>query len=102
MQCIVYVIVTFLLDKSEFPKFPKRKPKLSRHIKLNHTNTALLLQDATQKYRKLTDYRTKCCYLSLLFSLLIVICIPSPSSMAGYFQSLDTLLNITSDHLCCI
>ena len=47
------------------------KPKLSRHIKLNHTNIALLLQEATQKYRKLTDYRTKCCYLSLLFSLLI-------------------------------
>ena len=51
-----------------------RKPKLSRHIKLNHTNIALLLQEATQKYQKLTDYRTKCCYLSLLFSLLIATC----------------------------
>ena len=33
-----------------------RKPKLSRHIKLNHTNISLLLQEAIQKYRKLTDY----------------------------------------------
>ena len=32
------------------------KPKLSRHIKLNPTNIALLLQEATQKHRKLTDY----------------------------------------------
>ena len=32
------------------------------------------MQEATQKYRKLTDYRTKCCYLCLLFSLLIAIC----------------------------
>ena len=55
-------------------KCNQRKPKLSRHIKLNHTNIALLLQEATQKYRKLTDYRTKCCYLSLLFSLLIATC----------------------------
>ena len=33
-------------------------PKLSRHIKLNPTNNALLLQllqEVTQKYRKLTD-----------------------------------------------
>ena len=36
------------------------------HIKLNHTNIALLLQEATQKYQKLTDYRTECCYLSAL------------------------------------
>ena len=32
------------------------------------------MQEATQKYQKLTDYRTKCCYLSLLFSLLIATC----------------------------
>ena len=34
----------------------ERKPKLSRDIKWNHTNIALLLQEATQKYQKLTDY----------------------------------------------
>ena len=67
-----------------------RKPKLSWHIKLNHTNIALLLQEAKQKYRKLTDYRTKCCYLSAL------------ASFAGYFQFLDTVLNIISDHSFCI
>ena len=33
-----------------------RKPKLSRHIKLKHTNIALSLQEATQKYQKLTDH----------------------------------------------
>ena len=32
------------------------------------------MQEATQKYRKLTDYRTKCCYLSPLFSLVTVTC----------------------------
>ena len=52
----------------------KKKPKLSRHIKLNDTNIALLLQEATQKYRELTDYKTKDCYLSLLFSVLIATC----------------------------
>ena len=30
--------------------------------------------EATKKYRKLTDYRTKCCYLSQLFYLLTVNC----------------------------
>ena len=34
----------------------QRKPKLSRYIKLNHTNIALLLQEATQKCQRLTDY----------------------------------------------
>ena len=47
------------------------KPKLSRHIKLNYTNIALLLQEATQKYWKL---RRKCCYLPLPFSLLTAAC----------------------------
>ena len=47
---------------------------LSRHIKLNHTIIALLLQEATQKYWKLTDYRRKCCYLSLLISLHTATC----------------------------
>ena len=29
---------------------------LFRYIELNHTNSALLLHQATQKYQKLTDY----------------------------------------------
>ena len=32
------------------------------------------MQEATQKYWKLKVYRTKCCYLFLLFSLLIATC----------------------------
>ena len=59
-------ILTLILVVGSFLK----EPKFSRHVKLNHTNVALLLQETTQKYRKLTDYWTKCCYLSLLFSLL--------------------------------
>ena len=39
-----------------FSDLPLRKSKLSRHIKLNHTNITLLLQEATQKYRKLRNY----------------------------------------------
>ena len=34
----------------------KWKHKFSRDIKLNHTNIALLLHEATQKHKKLTDY----------------------------------------------
>ena len=81
----------------------KKKPKLSRHIKLNDTNIALLLQEATQKYRELTDYKTKDCYLSLCSSLcLLRLALTLPSSTVGYFQFLDTVLNVTSDHSCCI
>ena len=33
-----------------------KETKLSRPIKLNPTTIALILQEATQKYQKLTDY----------------------------------------------
>ena len=33
---------------------------------------------------------------------LLRLVLPSPSSMAGYFQFLDTVLNVTSDYSCCI
>ena len=33
---------------------------------------------------------------------LLRLALPSPFSMAGYFQFLDTVLNVTSDHSCCI
>ena len=71
-----------------------RKPKLSRHIKLNHTNIALLLQEATQKYWKLTDYWTKSCYLSALLSVYYGLCFLCLPSSRVFFSS----LNITSDH----
>ena len=44
------------------------------HTNITNTNIALLLQEATQKCRKLTDCRTKCCSFSLLFSLLTATC----------------------------
>ena len=64
-----------------------RKPKLSRQIKLNHTNIALFLQEATQKYRKLTDYWRKCCYLSLPFPLLTVTCASFAFLNSSFFSS---------------
>ena len=33
---------------------------------------------------------------------LLRLALPLPSSTAGYFQFLDTVLNVTSDHSCCI
>ena len=60
-------------------------------IKLNHANIALLLQEATQKYWKLTDYWTKSCCLSLPFSLFTVAC-------AVYSGKLRRILNVTGDH----
>ena len=34
----------------------------------------IIIAGRTEKYWKLMNYRTKCCYLSLLFSLLIATC----------------------------
>ena len=62
-----------------------RKPKLSRHIKVNHTNIALLFQEAKQKYRKLSDYRTKCCYLSAL--AIALLSLPSQGIFSSWTQS---------------
>ena len=71
----------------------KRKP-ISRHIKLNHINIALLLQEARQRYRKLTDDWTKCCYLSLSALLcLLWLVLPLPSWAAELSQFLDTVLH---------
>ena len=60
----------------------------SRHIKLSHTNIALLLQEATQKYHKLTDYWRKSCYLSLPFSLFTMACASFAFLAAQFFQYL--------------
>ena len=41
--------------------------------------------------------------ISLCSSLcLLRLALPSPSSTAGHFQFLETVLNVTSDHSCCI
>ena len=42
-------------DKENLQNFFNFLKGILRHIKLNPTNTALLLQEATQKYQKLTD-----------------------------------------------
>ena len=63
----------------EYMFFSRTKPgnlnflKETSTFKAN-TNIALLLQKAIQKYQKLTDYRTKYCYMSLLFFLLTATC----------------------------
>ena len=86
--------------------FPYRKLKLSRHIKQNPTNIALLLQEATKKYRKLTVYWTKCHYLVLSFSVFTANCASFAflygsffSSCTQYFANLCRILNVPSDYL---
>ena len=66
--------------------------KLSRHIWLNPTNIALLLQEATQKYWKLKDYWTKSCSLFALLSVYCDLCFLPPSSMAEFSHFLNTVL----------
>ena len=78
---IIFIVIinTIIYDAFNIKVIKKnilslKETQISRHIKLNHTIIALLLLEATQKYQKLTDYRTKCCYLSLVFSLLTATC----------------------------
>ena len=53
------------------------------------------MQEATQKYQKLTDYRTKCCYLSLLFTLLIATCaVPTRIVPPNHIVHLNTVNGI--------
>ena len=83
--------------------FFKRNPELSRHIELNYTNIALLFQETTHEYRKLTNYWTKCCYLSPPFSLLTAACASFAFLSGTVFSVLghrySEKLNVTSDHL---
>ena len=68
--------------------------KLSRHIKLNHTNIALLFQEATQNIEN-SRIIEQSIPISLCSSLcLLQFALPAPSSTAGYFQFLDTVLNV--------
>ena len=64
----------------------KGNPNYPKHIKLNHTSIALLLQEATQKYQKLTYYWTKSCYLSLPFSLFTTTCASFAFLAVEFFQ----------------
>ena len=66
---------------------PPDRGELALMIKLNHTNISLLLWEATQKYCKVTDYWTKCCYLSLSPSLcLLQLALPLPSEFIQFFK----------------
>ena len=62
------------------------------------------MQEATQKYRKLTDYWTKCCYLSLPFSLLTAtygsFAFLNCRAFSVLGHSTSQILNVTSDLLC--
>ena len=64
-----------------------KERKFSSFIKLNPTNIALLLQEATQKYGKLIIEQNTAIFL--LFSCLLRRVLPSPSSTAAFFQFLD-------------
>ena len=69
-----------------------KETKLSRPIKLNPTTIALILQEATQKYQKLTDYWTKSCSVFALLSVYCNLCFLSPSSRAEFFHFLNTIM----------
>ena len=57
------------------------------------------MQEARQIYQKLTDYWTKCCYLSLCPSLyLLRLVLPLPSWTAKFSQFLDTVLREIKRH----
>ena len=82
-----------------------RKLKLSGRIKLNPSNITLLLQEATQKYWKLTVYWTKCCNLFLPLSLFTATCASFVFLNRSFFSSWTQssadflrILNVTSDH----
>ena len=85
-----------------------RKPKLSRYIKLNPSNIGLLLQEAKQKYRKLTVYWTKCWYLFLPLSLFTTtyacFAFLNCRVFSVFWENFSTeflkIWNVTSDYLC--
>ena len=51
----------------------------------------IIAQEATQKYRKLTDYWTKSCFLFALLSVYCNLCFLLPSSIAKFFHFLTVL-----------
>ena len=62
-------------------------------IKLNYTNIALLLQEATQKYQKFRLLNKMLLSLSLSFPLLTVTCAYFTFLSSRDFQFLDTVLH---------
>ena len=59
---------------------------------LNPINTAWLLLEVTQKYRKLKDYRTKSCSFFSLLSVYRDLYLLPPSSTSGFFHVMDRVL----------
>ena len=85
---------------------PCRKPKLSRHDKLNPANIALS-QEETQKQRKLSLMIKMLLPLSAVFSVYCYLCSFRLSQWQSFFSAwtqycmeLLKILNVTSDHLC--
>ena len=60
------------------------------------------MQETTRKYQQLTDYWTKCCYLSLHFSLFTAACASfaflSGTVFSVFGHRYSAKLNATSDH----
>ena len=79
-------------QNSWFCKASLKETKYWRHIKLNPTNVALLLEETTQKYQKLTDYWKKSSSLFSVLSVYCDLCFLSPSSMAELFHFLSKVV----------
>ena len=70
-------------------------------IKLNYTNIALLLQEATQKYQKLRLLNKMLLSLSVLPSAycdLRLLHLPQQQRFSVLVHSTPQILNVTSDH----
>ena len=91
--CIICMTVPLSKKNVYVLILSQRKPKLSRHTKLNHRNISLLLQEAIQKYQKLPNYWTTPCSVFAFLYAYYRLCFLSPSSTAEF-------LNFTSDHSC--
>ena len=93
----VFQRVLSILAKQLFKKF-NRKISMNEHLPtekmqyLNPTNIASLLLEVTQKYRKLTDYRTKSCSFFPLLSVYRDLYFLPPSSTSGFFHVMDRVL----------
>ena len=112
LKCITYLLKQGLTWNHLKPPRNYLKPPETSHIKGNPNFQGILnwiiqiLHYYCRKQHKNMD-NSRIIEQSVAISLcssfcLLRLALPSPSSTAGYFQFLDTVLNVTSDHSCCI
>ena len=111
LKCITYLLKQGLTWNHLKPPRNYLKPPETSHIKGNPNFQGILnwiiqilhyycrKQHKNIKKSGIVEQNVA---ISLLFSLLIVTCASFVFLNTGYFQFLDTVLNVSSDHLCCI